>query len=566
MTKQYKEKMSQKLFFLMLIITASFLSISIPLILNSYQDYVKTENALSELRLLQSLAHTSNLISRERGYANMVMSSPVDELHYHQQALINYRSRVDQQLKLSVDLLNTSGMPELAEKIKHVSMHLNAARINIDRYSATPMQARDMESLYHNIEDMFEAWDDFNLILKGYVNQSKSIDQRVSYYFMHVLLLADLRDQAGRTASCIIAPIAFSQPISSDQRKCSTQAQQQTIYLWHLLSVLQLQSNQTERYIELKQKFENLYLDQALKMINGLIAQGESGKSYSLSGMQLTQAIVDKFAPVVDLQNYIIQYNMNLAIDHKHEKQSAFIFALIVSSLAVLVAIFTLIYAKRRMFDPLLQVRELIFALSESNSTANQLPLKLPKQEFFSLFEAIHKLQVMLQQRDEMAYELQHIAHSDTLTGVSNRLALDKYIKLLESHPEHLNHVCLMMIDIDDFKRVNDTYGHLVGDQVICHVAQQLKNNVRKTDHVIRYGGDEFLILMESVDHADAIDGAEKIRQQITTSTLQMPQYTIKISVTIGIAYGATSWTELMKKADSALLKAKKEGKNRIMV
>ncbi|MEK5765058.1 GGDEF domain-containing protein, partial [Acinetobacter junii] len=83
---------------------------------------------------------------------------------------------------------------------------------------------------------------------------------------------------------------------------------------------------------------------------------------------------------------------------------------------------------------------------------------------------------------------LKNIAHSDPLTGLANRFALEEYTRFLESHPSQFSQTCLMIIDIDRFKHVNDQYGHIVGDQVIRRIADQLKANVRASDLIVRYG------------------------------------------------------------------------------
>ncbi|MFH3733422.1 GGDEF domain-containing protein, partial [Acinetobacter baumannii] len=84
--------------------------------------------------------------------------------------------------------------------------------------------------------------------------------------------------------------------------------------------------------------------------------------------------------------------------------------------------------------------------------------------------------------RDAFEFQLKNIANTDPLTGVSNRLALSEYLKIVESYPQKFSQTCLMIIDIDRFKDVNDQYGHIVGDQVIKRITDQLKANVRASD------------------------------------------------------------------------------------
>ena len=184
----------------------------------------------------------------------------------------------------------------------------------------------------------------------------------------------------------------------------------------------------------------------------------------------------------------------------------------------------------------------------------------------YSLFTAIQQLKQTLQQRDALEFRLKNIAHLDSLTGVANRYALNEYIKLLENQPTQFSETCLMVIDIDHFKQVNDVYGHLMGDQVIQFVAEKLKENIRTSDLLVRYGGDEFIVLIENVGMERALKIAEKIRSEIYEAkpldNVRCPD--LKVSISIGVAIGATSWMALLEKADRALFQAKEQGKNKV--
>lgn len=565
MTRQHSTNISKRLLFSMLVIIVSLLFISIPLIYNNYQAYIKTNRSLTELNVLQALAETANKISRERAPSNKAMSSTRSDLAHHKQELQKYRKTVDQQIKATSELLKKEGFEQLAEQFNsHSVKDLHAARAIVDHFVDTPYQHKTASNMDHAILSMFSAWDSCFVVLKKLVNHSKGEDSQISNYYTLILILADLRDQAGRIASHMIAPVTFMQAMPDDNRDRSIQSQKNTRYLWDLVNTLQPATEKTPAFITLHQQVEKQYLNQAIPLVVGLLQEGQQGYHYSLSGTQLTEAIVDRFTPVVELQSYILKHSVDVAQQQNRNAQILFILALWGSLLSLCTAVFTMVYAKTRVFSPLIQAREALFALSESKISHLEIQKNLQKHEFFSLFEAIHKLQCMLQQRDEMEFKLKHIANSDALTGVANRLALDQYIKELESNPQQLAQTCLIVIDIDDFKQVNDRYGHLAGDYMIAYVANQLKANVRSTDLIVRYGGDEFLILIDHIHLDNTRQLAENIRDAIAKSAVNIPNSDekIQVSVSIGVALGARSWLELMESADQSLFKAKALGKN----
>ena len=272
---------------------------------------------------------------------------------------------------------------------------------------------------------------------------------------------------------------------------------------------------------------------------------------------------MSKFTPVVDLQKYLLDISVEVAKTRKEKAEQQFILTLLLSLLSLVVALFTMNYALRRIIHPLIEAKQQILQLSEGTADCS-IGTTDKKNEFALLFSAIKKLQRMLQQRDALEFQLRNIANTDALTGVSNRLALDDYLMILSQHPQNLSRLCLMIVDIDNFKRVNDEYGHMVGDQVIKLVAEILKASVRNSDLIVRYGGDEFLVLVEDISLEHALNLAEKMRfklsqQAIETSDLKTPLF---VSSSIGVAVGADNWLALFQKADQALLRAKAKGKN----
>jgi diguanylate cyclase (GGDEF)-like protein len=128
----------------------------------------------------------------------------------------------------------------------------------------------------------------------------------------------------------------------------------------------------------------------------------------------------------------------------------------------------------------------------------------------------------------------------------------------------------LVMVDIDHFKKVNDTFGHTEGDKVLREIAALLKTSVRKKDTVARYGGEEFILILPEAGLEESSMIAERIRRLVENTSFQIGQAQINLTVSLGISnfpsHRATSKEELVKMADQALYEAKRGGRNRVCI
>lgn len=161
------------------------------------------------------------------------------------------------------------------------------------------------------------------------------------------------------------------------------------------------------------------------------------------------------------------------------------------------------------------------------------------------------------------------MATTDGLTGVFNhRYFQEKLTDEIERALRYGEKFVLMLLDIDHFKKVNDTYGHPVGDLVLKSVSKILKSTTRKVDIVARYGGEEFAIIMVQTDKQGAIKFAERLRKAIEESEVITQGGKLKVTVSIGLSSfpdDAKDKSLLIERADKALYKAKKGGRNRVV-
>lgn len=197
------------------------------------------------------------------------------------------------------------------------------------------------------------------------------------------------------------------------------------------------------------------------------------------------------------------------------------------------------------------------------------------KQAEFKLNHALEELALthaLLQLKNE---RLEHLAIHDPLTGLYNRRELDAAIQQEYASLQRLQQpFALMILDIDHFKHVNDTWGHPVGDQVLIGLANLLKQDLRLNDRLIRFGGEEFAIVLSSLKKADAHLLAERIRTRIALTPIQVDvskdeTMDLTIHVSVGLACASTEHSDpqqLIKLADDALYAAKRSGRNKTVV
>jgi two-component system, cell cycle response regulator len=177
--------------------------------------------------------------------------------------------------------------------------------------------------------------------------------------------------------------------------------------------------------------------------------------------------------------------------------------------------------------------------------------------------------EALLQARDALRFEAAH----DTLTTLWNHGAIIDFLrKEIDRQKRTHQPLGVIIADLDHFKKINDTYGHLVGDAVLQHVAQRFQRAVRSYDFVGRYGGEEFLILVPGCNLPDAITSAERLRRCIAEQPVVTSAGKLAVTVSMGLVSTADEGRdgqdcqELLRAADAALYTAKAQGRNRVAV
>jgi diguanylate cyclase (GGDEF)-like protein len=168
----------------------------------------------------------------------------------------------------------------------------------------------------------------------------------------------------------------------------------------------------------------------------------------------------------------------------------------------------------------------------------------------------------------QLQQEYRRKAERDALTGLHNRVWMDEvFPRQLELSERVGQHICMMMIDADHFKQINDLHGHGAGDDALRHLASLIDNNLRDTDLVVRYGGEEFIALLPGTDASHALQLAENIRHKVADNPLRLSGNTeLKLSVSIGVSpwRAGEHLHKLIDRSDKALYQSKGNGRNRV--
>jgi diguanylate cyclase (GGDEF)-like protein len=178
----------------------------------------------------------------------------------------------------------------------------------------------------------------------------------------------------------------------------------------------------------------------------------------------------------------------------------------------------------------------------------------------------------LLLKLDQAHEKLRLVSDIDYLTGAYNRrFFMDRLRDESERHSRGGPAFSVALIDVDNFKAVNDRHGHLAGDEVLCALAQACRSNMRSIDTFARFGGEEFAVLLPQTNAGQAVQWLERLRQAVADLRVEMPGGGLCVTVSIGVAspqataiHPAMQMDAALRMADEALYRAKRDGKNRV--
>jgi diguanylate cyclase (GGDEF)-like protein len=184
---------------------------------------------------------------------------------------------------------------------------------------------------------------------------------------------------------------------------------------------------------------------------------------------------------------------------------------------------------------------------------------------------AMLRIRALTEALDQANRRLSELAHTDALTGVANRRRFEElYATEFERCQRYQRPLAVLTLDIDHFKKVNDTHGHGVGDQVLKAVSSVVAKSLRQSDHMARTGGEEFVVLAPESTPSGALALGERLRRRVEALQVETDAGPLQATVSVGVVswdgVGATDQAGLLKHSDDALYQAKEKGRNRVVL
>ncbi len=190
-------------------------------------------------------------------------------------------------------------------------------------------------------------------------------------------------------------------------------------------------------------------------------------------------------------------------------------------------------------------------------------------EELVGTRKQVHEAESKIRKLEQELAEVSELVHQDQLTGALNRRGLDEAFEREATRADrNQTGLCVVLLDIDNFKRINDNMGHQIGDQALIHLSHVIKEELRPSDSVARYGGEEFILLLPDIDLAEATATVERLQRELTKKYFLHENDRVLITFSAGVALRAALETQedTVGRADRAMYKAKLAGKNRVVV
>ncbi|AKZ62845.1 diguanylate cyclase [Herbaspirillum hiltneri N3] len=547
------------------------------IVLIEWDAYRRGARSVDAVRVVQLTMLAMEKISVERGPSNALMGGDPEALPALRKRLDAARRDSDEALFHLLDSLRQEVDPRYApaiRKIEAVRQALGPARERIDQQVGLVRWQRSSREITEAVDGMV----DLIPMLVSSVADLSSIairsDPEVLDGLTGMRVAASLREYAGQVGSKFTAPVIMQRPLTKSEVIEIGKLYGRIEQLRTLLDIQMRAYKDNAAFRTALSDLDTQYFGQGFPFLDGLLQTGLLSGSYGVSTAELAARYVPPMASILRLRDVIL-VDLIREAEIRHRQAFNLLVGAITMTLFAFVFFFMLLYlVRQRVLRPVLKATQLVVGLAEGNHDA-PIPQARHKDEIGDMLRALQVLKERSLERISLAGEretligqLQLSSNTDFLTGVLNRRAFfaqsEQQLAIAQRYGRNL---ALVLLDIDHFKRLNDSYGHLAGDNVLRNAVQKIAQLLRKVDVFARYGGEEFIILLPEADLGQGVAVAEKLRAMLAAQAFALDDgRELRITASFGVSALVTEedLDQLIRQADEALYAAKHKGRNRV--
>ena len=534
-----------------------------------------SEESLQAVDQLRLALLAAEMVSRERGPTNGALGDASPPAPALQQALAEARARTDQAFQALQAVLPAS--TDAAQRTDAARVALAGARKAVDHAIALPKHRRTPETIRDAVYRMVAVVPLLAPISSQLSNQAQQAYPALGDVVQAARLSSELREYAGLLGSHFTAALAQQQPFSRQELTAIEQTRGRITQLRALIELRMQMPDQPKPVEQTWQQVEHQYFEVTAQLLDKVIAAGEGDGRYGLDPAGFAALYVPDMNTILGLRDVLLAQARQEATEENRRARQMLAWALAGSAALLLVLGSALLLVHRRVLQPLVQTTRALKALANNQLDA-PLPQPVADDEMAAVIGAARALQLQTRQRqalererDTLIAQLREQSNTDFLTRLPNRRAFIAAAEGVLAQAQRMGFgVVIVMLDVDRFKRINDSLGHAIGDQALQAVANAVRSALRLGDLAARFGGEEFVVLLSHCDRTQGLCLAERLREVIAATPVDcQADAPVHVSASLGVADSAThglALDDLLSQADAAMYLAKQAGRNQVAV
>ena len=499
----------------------------------------------------------SNDLAAERAFANELVLSSASAKAASWKALETSRQQVDQDLaKIPKDLLSPGLMKATLDQ-------LGRSRDRVNTYQQSVLS--DPQGAQQAIDAMVAATDFYHAALFQHTSEFLRLEPSALGPILRAQALGELRDATGRLGSQVLIPLLTKSSLPLKNVVALSRGMERINVLWWLLQTQGAEAEELANFQQLLANTHQQFDHYGKALVIQLMDESMQGKPYSISAEVFATRYHDSLSSFDELLNtYLTGVKTHY---QKVEKEALLHLLMVVAILITLCAVtaWFIFYVRSRVLHPILRLNQIATGII-AGQQHDALMDEGTAEEVQELFSSLGTLGNKLREQTRLSKKLQRQSEEDPLTHLFNRRAFDALAGELLRQASPDSPVWLVMMDVDHFKSINDTWGHPTGDKVLVSLANTLKKFSRPGDVIGRLGGEEFAVAFRTPGHEDVAGYTQRIQNEIRKLQLTGPKgEPFSITASFGVSHGwKRELKEVLAQADAELYRAKNSGRDRV--